>query len=551
MKVEIVNQSIKPNYSAGAKAKNKACAQNFTGISQGEKDVMNLLHNKKAMLKMKKLEWLKGEIGGIILTAIGTGAVAPIFIAFNPFVRAKKDATPEEKEDLKNTKKYTGMRQPISAALAILFQAGVQKYIDKFLDAIFNKPERAKNFRENLDQSYLNTESYVKGNVIKSLKERGIKKPSFFASWFGPKKIRDGEKYSLRDQYDMIVNDKVEAIRDKQLKDITEAFKRDNKIYVNSEVAADGTIKLGKRELGSQAVAELVNKQIEEYQKDARKLIKTREQIKEYLDKADIFTAEENKFRKIFANNPWDEIKATNDPAKLQELYNKTTKMLEDALKAEKNPDVQKIIQEILNEPEDLRAHKVQRTLDRIDYIKRMCAREKEGKYSRVVYQRVLAKRNSVLSSIEQLLEGCKIKDVTKATDDIIGTTIQRVAEHCNFNNPDNPIKEIIKDFDVEAVLRNTDTFSDNTAALKSKIYKDIAKGYKDLVKNHYKSWNQVSKILVGVFITLPITCTALNWVYPRFMEIFFPKLAGAKKKPAQEQQQQQVAQAQKVGGDK
>ncbi|MBQ3819601.1 hypothetical protein II810_04055, partial [bacterium] len=62
---------------------------------------------------------------------------------------------------------------------------------------------------------------------------------------------------------------------------------------------------------------------------------------------------------------------------------------------------------------------------------------------------------------------------------------------------------------------------------------------------NHYKSWNQFTKIGVGVLITLPITCTALNWVYPRFMELFFPKLAGVKKAQSPQQQEQ------KVGGGK
>ena len=48
---------------------------------------------------MKSLEWLKGEIGGILITAFGTGLVAPIFIGFNPFVKAPKNATPEEKKE--------------------------------------------------------------------------------------------------------------------------------------------------------------------------------------------------------------------------------------------------------------------------------------------------------------------------------------------------------------------------------------------------------------------------------------------------------------------
>ena len=50
-----------------------------------------------------------------------------------------------------------------------------------------------------------------------------------------------------------------------------------------------------------------------------------------------------------------------------------------------------------------------------------------------------------------------------------------------------------------------------------------------------------MTKIAVGVSVTLPITCTVLNWVYPRFMNIFFPNLAGVKKE----------ADAKKFGGVK
>jgi len=60
-------------------------------------------------------------------------------------------------------------------------------------------------------------------------------------------------------------------------------------------------------------------------------------------------------------------------------------------------------------------------------------------------------------------------------------------------------------------------------------------------MEHSYKGFSQMTKIGIGVCITLPITCTALNWVYPRFMDIFFPKLAGKKT------DNQQV----KNGGDK
>ena len=70
----------------------------------------------------------------------------------------------------------------------------------------------------------------------------------------------------------------------------------------------------------------------------------------------------------------------------------------------------------------------------------------------------------------------------------------------------------------------------ENPKELVSKLYKDVAKKYRENLMDRYKGFNQVSKIVIGLLITLPITCTALNWVYPRFMEIFFPKLSGVKK---------------------
>ena len=37
-----------------------------------------------AIKRLISLKWVNGEAGGIIINALGTGLVAPIFIAFNP-----------------------------------------------------------------------------------------------------------------------------------------------------------------------------------------------------------------------------------------------------------------------------------------------------------------------------------------------------------------------------------------------------------------------------------------------------------------------------------
>lgn len=62
------------------------------------------------------------EIVNILVTAFGTGVIAPVVIAFNRF----------NHEDT-NTKKYSALRQPISAVLAILTQVGINTPVPKTL----------------------------------------------------------------------------------------------------------------------------------------------------------------------------------------------------------------------------------------------------------------------------------------------------------------------------------------------------------------------------------------------------------------------------------
>lgn len=468
--------------------------QNYTGIKKNAKmqspsfgasytqKITDGLHHAKTIKHMKSLEWLKGEIGGILITALGTGLVAPIFIGFNPFVKAPKNATPEQKEENKNTKLYTAMRQPISAVLAILFQASVQKYIDKGLDFVFNNPEVSKHTRLNLDQQEINTKTYIQSNIKKEMATEGKKKPSWISALFNS----DAKK--KRQEYTVELNSRVKAKQDEQIAEVAKKFQ------------ADGKIHIGERNLDFNTTSKLINKQIDSYIADAKKLQKTPEAIAKHLNRAEVLINNETYLRNIFT-----EVTKENATSKVQELLSK-----------ENNNDVKQLLQEILDRPEDLRYSRIQRTLKRINSIKEMC----NGTFSRETYRTALLDRNKVLADRIVELTAAKITDPKTADANTVKKAIERIAAQCNFENTDGIIK---------SVLRDTDTFDHNLSNITKKIYNDIAKGYKKLVESNYKSWNQFTKIGVGVFITLPITCTALNWVYPRFMDIFFPTLSGKK----------------------
>ncbi len=497
MKVEKVNRSF-----VNQKAQIKNIQPQFTGgLGKVSEQITQSLPGKNAIKNMKNLEWLKGEIGGILITALGTGLVAPIFIGFNPFVKAPKGASEEQKKDVKNTKLYTAMRQPISAVLAILFQVSALKPIDKFLDQILNNPEYSKYLSLHIDQSALNNKSYIKTITKKELKKEGIKKPSIF----GVFKNGYSKTMEARKEYNNLLKTRTDNKAEKQLSDLAESFYE------------TGKIKIGKRYLDDKTLAELINSQIDDYIEDAKKLKIDNDGLTFYTKRANTLIKNEDHIREIFKDIPYKEIAKTEDSKALETLYNQTETMLKNLLKNENNPEIQELIQEILDRPKDIRASRVSRTLQRIDTIKDAC---KEG-FSIDEYLDKMSLRNAELDRTITKLKLGKIADPSKATSKTITDALDTVVNNCKFNPSDQLLKSILHD---------TDTFDSNFEKLSKKIHKDITKLYKKLVENKYKAPNQIIKILIGVCITLPITCNALNWVYPRFMERVFPNLSGVKK---------------------
>ncbi len=472
MKVNITKENYAPR-TMGAQSNNPVNRTNsynpqFTGAMKLDERITDLLPDKKTIKFMEKMKWLKGEAGGILITAIGTGAVAPIFIAFNPFVKAPKDATPEQKEDVKNTKQYTAWRQPISAVLSIIFQLSILKQIDKGLEAIFNNPEYAKNLWLALDQSELNKKSFIEKQIKKELKQAG--------------------KNVSKEEFDSLVK----AREEEQLLKISEGLEK------------NGSIRIGERVVQTPTTAEILNDQIKSYIKDAENLKTNPKKMDFYKKRATDLVNNEEEFRRILSKVPKNEADLT--------------RYLEEQIANTEHKDVEAILKEILNFPDkNLRSSRCERTIDRIDKIKKIC----NGEFTPEKYYQSMLDDNATLDKMISGLKSCKIKNPSAANEQDIISTAKKVAENCKYDN---------SSYRLESKFSNIDTFGEDSGTLLKKIYRDVTKGYKKVVEKRYKGFNQISKIAIGLCITLPITCTALNWVYPRFMELCFPKLAGTKK---------------------
>ncbi len=473
----------------------------FTGR---EFELIKFLPGQKTLNKLKSVDWLQGELGGILLTALGTGAVAPFSIAFNPFTRAPKGASEEEKKKVSDTKKYTALRQPVSAMTAIFCQTPIQKVLDKWLDAQVNKPEYSKYFSIGTDHSVLNTSSYLEGLQEKELQEAfGIKKPFILS-------------FKKRNKYNDIVKYRAGKASNAQVEKLAQSF------------LETGKIKIHDRILDNNMVAQLINENINDYIKDAKALEVDGAGRAFYLKRAQVLMDNEQHLREIFGNTE----RFPNNKAGFEALDN----YLKGLLETEPNKDVKTLIQEVLDKPMiekgvnrkpvNLRISRMNRTLERIDSIKAMCG---DQGFSQAVYHNSLLEKNKLLERIIGKLEFLKI-DIPKAkgtmlSDDVISQTIKKLTDTCSFDNRF-----------LSSILHDTKTFNSDKTKLAKKIHKDIIKHYKETIKHRFKASSQELKVFTGIF-TMIITCDILNWVYPRFMNLFFPKLAGVKKAQSQVQE--------------
>lgn len=89
-----------------------------------------LKHMPKPIQMLDKMKNFVGEVPNIIITALGTGLVAPFFIKHNPLSKADED-----------TRTYSAWRQPVSAVLAVATQVSMVAPFNNLLTNMTNKGE--------------------------------------------------------------------------------------------------------------------------------------------------------------------------------------------------------------------------------------------------------------------------------------------------------------------------------------------------------------------------------------------------------------------------
>ena len=135
--------------------KQQQTSPNFTGKASVAVDSVDGIIDGFMPWMVKKLgvaEKLRGEIMNIIINAMGTGLVAPVFIKYNFLSDADED-----------TRTYSAWRQPLSAVLAVATQVGMTAPFYRMYDNWANKGE----FDEAMNKTLFQDDSWIKKQVMK------------------------------------------------------------------------------------------------------------------------------------------------------------------------------------------------------------------------------------------------------------------------------------------------------------------------------------------------------------------------------------------------
>ena len=477
MKIEKVNSNfVNSAYLDKLNDKTASIQTGFTGsIPQAviEKEINK--RNPKVLKGINRLRNNIGEFQDICINATGTGLLAPIFIKYNPLSKTDED-----------TRTYSAWRQPVSAVLAILTQGLITIPVVKMI----------KNMANN---GYLNEESNLTPFRDKKYIEKLMKKMHPEAN------KKELEKY-VADYLKSSSGD---------LQSTIHSLKQDNTVYYTvrtlfdkhtSKTNSGDHPKTKRVKIDSKRYTELLNRTVDD-------IIK--------LEQKELDRCGKVKFTRRLAQS---EFYRTNSQEALDLLNDMKTKINS----TDNIPDIRK---QFKTELRKLKSNKANQHL--IDMLSETMVLstagkdkmlEKVAKMEGHVYKHMNKTpeqvKEAVEKSVKERIESHKsaIDFLNKVKDAIKdGKTVSQIEEMFN---------QEVKEYHDKAVKLN---FEDTASRLKNKIFsEEVASKLKILTEKHIEGVKRVSTLIAALAI-LPVSCSLLNWIYPRFMDAVFPNLSSKK----------------------
>lgn len=525
-------QGIQPDYQIASKLSNSqtkfAHQQSFgSGIAAATNDTDKIIaevtkqvdngfkHNpvKRAINFFSKLfNEHDSEIQNQLINAAFTTTLAPAFIAWNPF----------SKQDDK-TKQYTALRQPISAIIAIAGGVTLTDVFNRYMSKIGSDGDIASiDCRLQPDSTYLESQFHKeykqatdKQKFLASCKpDASIKKE--FADNGKPK---GNYKKACISGYVKNVHASRKQLFTKLISEDPNNIRLDEKTGIISIVDAK-TGKVLDKNIG-QNIPHLT----------------TQNELKEYIQKNNLHKRTLGDFMKERYKFEFYE-DGTIKPSTVKEKVDKVNAM--------------NFLREI-----GLVGDNTKGTKGLIDEqeLQRILAQTRQGakthKQVSKVFGHTLQSHNVEIlldavgqqaSRMDQLQAGANYSKEEKITLGQLFDLLKRDNETIEDLMKQN-VSSVLDKFSKPFISKGNSHF--NLSAKLSDFAGNILTGQAAKAGTNFKNFNKYAGIFFNLFATA-ITCTALNWVYPRIVERLFPGLV----KPDKPQESQAQPEVQK-GGNK
>ena len=447
----------------------------FTGnIPQATIEKAINQQNTPFLRGINKLRNNIGELQDICINATGTGLLAPIFIKYNPLSKTDED-----------TRTYSAWRQPVSAVLAILTQGLITIPVVKLI----------KNLANN---GYLSEECNLTPFRDKTYIEKLMKKAHPNANKQELNKYISGYLKS----------------NNGDLASTIASLKQDNTVYYTvknfcnkQRKTNNGEHQLSKRvKMDPKKYSNLLNRTVDDMIKN--------EQIQ--LDRC-----EQEKYTKRLAQSEYYRTNSKDALDVLNEMktklnstddVNEIKKQLKAQYKSLKNNKANPHLLSMVNETIALAKAGKNDMLNKVNKM--------EGHVRKHMNKTSEEVKNAVKASVKERIDSHKgvIEFLTKVKDAIKdGKTVSQIEEM---------FTQEVEDFHKKAIKLNLEN---KESRLKDKKFSyEVANKLKILTQKHIEGVKRISTLIAALAV-LPISCSLLNWVYPRFMDAVFPNLSSKK----------------------
>lgn len=419
-----------------------------------EEDMKNLMPNSFKM--MNRLAKNMGEVQNIVLNALATGLVAPIFIKWNPLSKTDED-----------TRTYSAWRQPISAVLAVVTQAGITIPFNKLITNMSNSGYLGEKY----NSSAVRDDDYI---------EKLVKKES---------------PYATKEQ----LTKRIAAKKAQQTESIMSNLLNKNVIMLKNYKGE--TVPMSKNEYKN-LLTETVNDMLKD-------LKETKNELK--------ITSKKRKIRAEFLRTHSEEVKKVLNeineelykPNSVSDLKTYLSKKIKELKSNKTNPELIQMVKEIAGRAPATRLHD-QATENAI--IKAM-----RGKVTKMLGHTATYANAKTAEEAMAIAEN-SIKGHFEAVENAreFFTSIK---------------KSIAQDKLTVAEIKNLfiEKYQTTKNELLNRDFPvDVVERLKKNISSNLKGFKQITGIIVSCAM-LPFTCALLNWVYPIFMDAVFPNLSNKK----------------------